>query len=49
MQIGFFATPILYPITIFPENVRWIVMLNPMALIIIMMRDSILTGHPQSR
>ncbi len=42
VQIGFFATPILYPITIFPENVRWIVMLNPMALIITMMRDSIL-------
>jgi len=46
MQIGFFATPILYPITIFPENVRWIVMLNPMALIIIMMRDSILYRTP---
>ena len=42
VQIGFFATPIIYPITIFPENVRWIVMLNPMAQIIIMMRDCIL-------
>lgn len=42
IQAGFFATPILYPITIFPENVRWIVMLNPMALIITMMRDCIL-------
>ena len=39
MQVGFFATPVIYPITIFPENVRWIVMLNPMAQIIIMMRD----------
>jgi len=39
VQIGFFATPILYPITIFPERIRWIVMLNPMALIITMMRD----------
>jgi len=39
VQVGFFATPILYPITIFPENVRWIVMLNPMARIITMLRD----------
>ena len=39
VQVGFFATPILYPITIFPENVRRIVMLNPMAQIITMMRD----------
>ena len=39
VQVGFFATPILYPITIFPESVRWIVMLNPMAQIITMMRD----------
>lgn len=46
VQIGFFATPILYPITIFPENIRWIVMLNPMAQIITMMRDCILYGIP---
>lgn len=44
VQVGFFATPILYPITIFPENARWIVMLNPMALIISMMRDCALYG-----
>jgi homopolymeric O-antigen transport system permease protein len=42
LQVGFFATPVVYPITIFPENVRWIVMLNPMALIITMMRDCVL-------
>jgi lipopolysaccharide transport system permease protein len=39
VQVGFFATPILYPITIFPEKIRWIVMLNPIAQIINMMRD----------
>ncbi len=44
VQIGFFATPILYPITIFPEKIRWVVMLNPMAQIIIMMRDCALYG-----
>jgi homopolymeric O-antigen transport system permease protein len=42
LQIGFFATPIIYPITIFPENVRWIVMLNPMAQIITMSRECVL-------
>lgn len=44
LQVGFFATPVIYPITIFPEGVRWIVMLNPMAQIITMMRDCILYG-----
>jgi lipopolysaccharide transport system permease protein len=39
VQVGFFGTPILYPITIFPEKIRWMVMLNPMAQIITMMRD----------
>ena len=42
VQVGFFATPVIYPITIFPENIRWIVMLNPMAQIINMMRNIIL-------
>jgi lipopolysaccharide transport system permease protein len=42
LQVGFFATPVIYPITIFPEKVRWIVMLNPMAQIITMMRDCVL-------
>ena len=46
VQVGFFATPILYPITIFPENVRWIVMLNPMAQILTLMRDCTLYRIP---
>jgi len=46
VQVGFFATPILYPINIFPENVRWIVMLNPMAQIVTMMRDCTLYRIP---
>jgi lipopolysaccharide transport system permease protein len=44
VQVGFFATPVIYPITIFPEKVRWIVMLNPIALVITMMRDCTLYG-----
>jgi len=46
VQVGFFATPVIYPITIFPEKMRWIVMLNPMARIITMMRDCTLYGIP---
>lgn len=42
VQFGFFATPILYPITILTERLQWLAMLNPMARIIAMMRDSIL-------
>ena len=30
----FYATPILYPATLFPESIRWILYLNPMAGII---------------
>lgn len=44
VQVGFFGTPILYPLTIFPEKIRWIVMLNPMAQIISMIRDCTLYG-----
>jgi lipopolysaccharide transport system permease protein len=39
LQVGFFATPILYPTTIFPSSLQGIVMLNPMAGVISMMRD----------
>jgi len=46
VQVGFFATPVIYPITIFPEKIRWIVMLNPMARIITMMTDCTLYGIP---
>jgi lipopolysaccharide transport system permease protein len=42
IQAGFFATPILYPVTIFPENLQKIVMLNPMAMVITMSRNAIL-------
>lgn len=42
LQAGFFATPILYPITIFPVYLQRIVMLNPIARIISMSRDCIL-------
>lgn len=44
LQAGFFATPILYPITIFPADLQRLVMANPMARIITTSRDSVLYG-----
>lgn len=35
----FYATPILYNVTLFPENLRWILNLNPMTHIINAYRD----------
>ena len=35
----FYATPILYPVTLFPEGIRWILYLNPMTRIIEFYRD----------
>ncbi len=46
LQAGFFATPILYPVTIFPESLRDIFLLNPMAHIIISARDTIIYSTP---
>jgi lipopolysaccharide transport system permease protein len=46
LQAGFFATPILYPVTIFPESLRDIFLLNPMAHIIISARDAIIYSTP---
>lgn len=45
LQAGFFATPILYPISLLPENLSEIFQLNPMAQIITMQRDSIIYGN----
>lgn len=42
VQLGFFATPVLYPITIFPEGLQKYFLLNPMARIITMIRDCVL-------
>lgn len=46
LQAGFFATPILYPIDIFPGGLRDIFLLNPVAHIIMAARDSIIYSTP---
>ena len=35
----FYATPILYPVTLFPAGIRWILYLNPMTSIVEFYRD----------
>ncbi len=46
LQAGFFATPILYTLDIFPENLQKIILLNPIARIIISARDTIIYSAP---
>ena len=42
LQAGFFAAPIIYPMSILPPKVASLIMLNPVTRIIIMFRDSLL-------
>ena len=45
MQILFFMTPIFYPLTRVPEKYRWILQLNPLALIVEETRKIFLYGQ----
>jgi len=44
VQIWMFATPVIYPVTLFPEKYRWILSLNPMGGIIGAFR-AVTLGH----
>jgi lipopolysaccharide transport system permease protein len=46
LQIGFYITPILYTIDIFPKNLQKFVLLNPIARVIISARDTIIYSSP---
>jgi lipopolysaccharide transport system permease protein len=46
LQIWMFATPVIYPSTLFPEKYRWLLALNPMCGIIEAFR-AISIGHRQ--
>jgi len=46
LQAGFFITPILYPLSIFPPSLQAIFRLNPIAQIIVTARDVILYSVP---
>ena len=41
-----FLTPIMYPATLIPERLRFLVWMNPMALLISMFRNVVLEGSP---
>jgi lipopolysaccharide transport system permease protein len=44
IHAGFFVVPIFYTVEVFPENIRTIIMLNPMAQIIDMSHDVVIYG-----
>ncbi|MFC1668491.1 ABC transporter permease [Chlamydiota bacterium] len=44
MQIWMYLTPIIYPVTVVPEKIRWLYMINPMAGIINSYRNILLKG-----
>ena len=46
LQIGFFATPIIYPMSILPKRAASLIMLNPMTRIIEMFRGSLIYNRP---
>lgn len=46
LQIGFYITPILYTIDVFPEYLQKFILLNPIARIIISARDTIIYSTP---
>lgn len=46
LQIGYFVTPILYTIDVFPGNLQKFVLLNPIARILISARDTIIYSSP---
>jgi lipopolysaccharide transport system permease protein len=48
LQAGFFATPILYTIDIFPAYLQRIILLNPVARIIISARNAIIYSMPSN-
>lgn len=46
LQIGFYATPILYTIDVFPKNLQRFILLNPIARILNSARDTIIYSSP---
>lgn len=44
LQLWFYASPVIYPVSLVPERYTWIYYLNPMAGILQAYRDTLLTG-----
>jgi lipopolysaccharide transport system permease protein len=45
LNLWFYLTPIIYPLTIVPEKFRWLIALNPIARVIILSRQIILEKY----
>lgn len=45
LQAGFFLSPIIYEMKMIPENIRWIVNLNPLIPILNISHDAVLYGN----
>jgi len=39
LQVGFFATPVIYPLSVFPKNLLQVLSYNPLAQVIFLARD----------
>lgn len=46
IQVLFYTTPIIYPLSVIPERFRWIVNLNPMTGVITNAKSSLLGNQP---
>lgn len=46
IQVLFYATPIIYPLSIIPVQFRWLMSLNPMAGVILVGKSSLLGNQP---
>lgn len=44
LSVGIYLTPILFPLTLFPENWRWVLWLNPMTALVIGYQQVLLQG-----
>lgn len=45
MRLGFFTSPVMYPMSQVPENLQWLMNLNPVAVAITGFRDTMLAGQ----
>jgi lipopolysaccharide transport system permease protein len=45
-QVLFFLSPVVYPVTAVPEQVRWVLYLNPLTAVLTDVRRTLLWGQP---
>ena len=45
LSIGIFLSPVLFPVTMFPERWRWVLWLNPMSALVVGYQSALLKGQ----